>query len=362
MTLDHSQRPDPRSETFEARTRRVAAERSEARRTRLLEYLLNPVVVAEDVEALNTQANSVYLAFKPRNGWQDWLTGEIAVIMIRINRCTRIERRMRDYASYRAIDFWEDDQKVIVETLALKIHRDPARTVAKLRLTPVGCDWLQSRWRVLAKTNPTEWSEEQHSLASVLVGGDPSVDPTLPGFAAGQVAELEARWLRVKESDEIARGPRRGRHERRHPQPEPTPALPVRPPAPDALVHRPVPRRAPPSAGMTRTASPASSRKPASTVSASASRRGSFAEPALDLNKTKPTPASEVASSLAGNETKPSAPAPEPTGAETKPTDVGSNFGSDETKPFAAVGSLAAAFKLGSNQSNPKRSTVPAPA
>ena len=129
-------------ETFDERARRVTAERSAQRRAKLLEYLQNPVIVAEDVEALNSQANSIYLAFKPRNGWQDWLTSEIAVIMVRINRCTRIERRMREYAGYRAIDFWEDDQKVQVETLALKIHRDPARTVAKLRLTPVGCDWL----------------------------------------------------------------------------------------------------------------------------------------------------------------------------------------------------------------------------
>ncbi len=88
----------PQGETFEQRTKRVAAERVAERRARLLEYLQNPVIAPEDVEALTSEANSIYFAFKPRNDWQDWLTSEIAVIMVRINRCTRIERRMREYA------------------------------------------------------------------------------------------------------------------------------------------------------------------------------------------------------------------------------------------------------------------------
>lgn len=322
-------------ESFDERTRRVAAERTAERRARLLEYLQNPVIVAEDVEALNASANSIYLAFKPRNGWQDWLTSEIAVIMVRINRCTRIERRMREYASYRAIDFWEDDQKVEVETLALKIHRDPARTVAKLRLTPVGCDWLQSRWRLLSRTNPTEWTEEQHNLASVLVGGDPSVDPTAPGFAAGQVAELEARWLRVKEADEVARGlveadmsddipnlSRLRRYQRglqrqmrwyvdqfhvEHPERWDDP-----------------------------------NRKPAFIAQAcidrerERARTWSFAEPAPDLNETNPAPAADHANC----ETKPSAPQP-----AAKPIFPPIERESDKTKPFEPVGTLAASLE-----------------
>ena len=317
MIRDQDSGVGSQGETFDGRTRRVTAERSAQRRAKLLEYLQNPVIVAEDVEALNAQANSIYLAFKPRNGWQDWLTSEIAVIMVRINRCTRIERRMREYASYRAIDFWADDQKVEVETLALKIHRDPARTVAKLRLTPVGCDWLQGRWRLLAKTNPTEWTDEQKALAQVLAGADPSVDPTVPGFAAGQVAELESRWLRVKEADEVARGlveadmsddipnlSRLRRYQRglqrqmrwyidqfhvEHPERWDDP-----------------------------------NRKPAFIAQAcidrerERARTWSFTEPAPVLNQTKPTPA-EVAANHTDCETKPFAPA-QPAGCEMKPT------------------------------------------
>ena len=261
--------------------------------------------------------------------------------MIRINRCTRIERRMREYASYRAIDFWEDDQKVIVETLALKIYRDPARTVAKLRLTPVGCDWLQSRWRVLAKTNPTEWSPEQQMLAGVLVGGDPSVDPTTPGFAAEQVAELEARWLRVKESDEIARGlieadlsdeipnlSRLRRYQRglqrqmrwyvdqfhvEHPERWDDP---MRKPGfiSQACIDRERER----------------------------TRTWSFAEPEPTLNETKPTSVVELDVPTADAETKPT-DSPPRSKHETKPFFPPIERESDKTKPMEPVGLVGAA-------------------
>lgn len=333
-----------RGEPFEARTQRVMGERSAARRERLLEFLMNPVIVPEDVEALNSQANSIYLAFKPRNGWQDWLTSEIAVIMVRVNRCSRIERRMREYAAYRAIDFWEDDQRVEVETLALKIHRFPGKTVAKLRLTPVGCDWLLSRWRHLSQTNPTDWTEDQRNLAASLTGGDPSIDPTGPGFAAAMVQELESRRERVVEADDIAR-------------------TMVEADLSDHIPNLPSLRRYQRSLHRQmkyyidqfhvehpeRWDDP--NRKPAFIAQAcidrerERARTWSFAEPEPVLNATNPTPVAAMTPSPAADETKPTPPAPAPRSGETKPSFPPIERESDRTKPLEPVGTLAASLE-----------------
>ena len=188
------------------RGKRVLSERTSARRAKLRDSMTEPGVVAEDVDLVNDRVRDIYFSFKPRNGWQDWLTGAIATILVRIDHSERIERKLRDYASYRAIDFWEDDQSLEVETLASRIDRDPARVVAKLRQTPAGLDWLLKRWRLLETVKPERWTDEQRALAGRLVGGDSEVDPTRPGFAAEQVAELEAQRTRVEDADAILRG------------------------------------------------------------------------------------------------------------------------------------------------------------
>ena len=113
---------------------------------------------------------------------------------------------MRELVADRAIDFWAHDQRVEVETLALQIRRHPGKTLAKLRLRPVGCEWLLARWRFLSRTNPTEWNDDQRALAVSLTDGDPSLDPSEPRFAVRMVAALEARQGRVEQADEVARG------------------------------------------------------------------------------------------------------------------------------------------------------------
>ena len=74
--------------------------------------------------------------------------------MVRIDRCTRIERRLRDWASDRPIGFWDEDQALEVETLALKIGQQPRRVVRTLKQSTAGLDWLLKRWRSLAKADP----------------------------------------------------------------------------------------------------------------------------------------------------------------------------------------------------------------
>jgi len=176
------------------------------RRNKVLQQLVNPIPIGETAGILEQQSNDIHNAFQPRNGWQDWLTDTIATLILRINRSERIERKLRDWASYRAFDFWEDDQKLAVETIALRLAKEPAKVVAQLRETPTGIDWLLARWRLLAKVEPQAWTDEQRDLAARLVGGDEGIDPAAPGFVAGRIADLEAFRKNVQHADAIIRG------------------------------------------------------------------------------------------------------------------------------------------------------------
>lgn len=186
---------DARPDQPKPRARRVLSDRSRQRRARVLAILVDPIVDVETPETLTDRARNI-----------SELTSAIATILVRLDRCERIERRLREYASYRAIDFWEDDQTLEVETLATKINKDPGRVVAKLRQSPAGCDWLLKRWRPLVRLEPAAWTDDQRTLAGLMLGGDQDTDPTAAGFAAGQVADLEAQRERVEQADAILRG------------------------------------------------------------------------------------------------------------------------------------------------------------
>ena len=144
--------------------------------------------------------------FAPRNGWQEWVVEQVAWLMIRISQGQQDEQQLRDHASFRAREFWEDDQKVAAATLGAKLSRQPAKTVAKLRQTLAGTDWLLVRWRSLARLDPANWTEDQVALANQMVGAEPGDDPAAPGFAMARVLELEAIRPKVAMHDAIVRG------------------------------------------------------------------------------------------------------------------------------------------------------------
>ena len=176
------------------------------RRAKVLQQLIDPIPIGETAGLLEQQSSDIHHAFRPRNGWQDWLTDTIATILLRINRSERVERKLRDLASYHAFDFWEEDQKLAVETVASRLAREPAKVVAQLRETPTGIDWLLARWRILARVEPRAWTDGQRDLAFQLVGGDAGIDPTEPGFVAGRISDLEAFRTHVSHADSIVRG------------------------------------------------------------------------------------------------------------------------------------------------------------
>ena len=176
------------------------------RRNVLKKRLLNPGIMSEDVERLAFEAGRIYDAFQPRNGWQDWLTSAIATLLIRISRCDRIERKLRDLASFRAIDLWEEDQALAVEVLAGRSAHNPSRVVRQLRETPAGIDWLILRRGNLARLDSADWTESERGLILLLLGGNEAIDPTGPGFAQTRIEELRDLRDQVEEADNITRG------------------------------------------------------------------------------------------------------------------------------------------------------------
>ena len=54
------------------------------------------VVVAEDAELVQQRASDWFDALKPQNEFQSWLVDEVAMLSLRIDRCERMERRVRD--------------------------------------------------------------------------------------------------------------------------------------------------------------------------------------------------------------------------------------------------------------------------
>jgi hypothetical protein len=188
--------------------------------------LCSTVLVPEDLAAVSERANEWFYCLKPQNPHQSWLISKIAVISLRIDRSERMERRLRDRAMLRAELVWDDDRMLEVESLAAKLSRRPSEISRQLRATPQGCDWLLTRWAILAQAAEKvgSWNPEQTRLAFDLLGtcgeareghqpGDLvnldgfTIEPTGPALdvARRSIAELQERRERVADLDEVDR-------------------------------------------------------------------------------------------------------------------------------------------------------------
>ena len=176
-----------------------------ARRAEIQARLMTSEVGPDHAERLRLATESALATFKPANVWEEGVVGQIATLQVRISHTQETERRLRDWAAYRSIDFWADDQRVQVEKLATQFARHPARTVARFRQTPAGCDWLIERWATLARVDVADWTEDHQLLASRLLGITPGLLGTLDVTPARQLALLQAQRTRVAEADAITR-------------------------------------------------------------------------------------------------------------------------------------------------------------
>jgi hypothetical protein len=125
------------------------------------------VVVPESVELIQQRACDFYDTLRPQNEYHSWLVDKVAILSIRIDRCERIERRFRDRHSYLTEVGWEDDRRAQAETIGSRLQDRPAEVVEALRRTPQGCEWLMTRWAMLAycADEKKEWTPDQVTLA-----------------------------------------------------------------------------------------------------------------------------------------------------------------------------------------------------
>ena len=174
------------------------------RRSQLIASLLASIARPEDAVGLGGHHLGTYFAFKPTNFWENWLAGQVALLMFRIERNQRIERRVRDLAALRAIDCWEVDQAQLAERTAAKLAEKPGEAHAALWTTLAGCDWLLARWAELDTDDVGGWTTEQRALARRIYPFETS-RLHRPGTIADHVAHLQAQRSRMVEVDQVER-------------------------------------------------------------------------------------------------------------------------------------------------------------
>ncbi len=148
---------------------------------------------------------SVAVAAAPTNGWTRWVAGQVESLQIQICRSQEVELQFRQRAAFRAREFWYEDQNLHVEIQAEKLARNPGKTIAQLKMTPAGCDWLIRRWQTLGQTAPVDWTEDQKTLASHLAGQTYEAGATPGCSPAAAIATLRACRVRVEAADAMDR-------------------------------------------------------------------------------------------------------------------------------------------------------------
>jgi hypothetical protein len=107
-----------------------------------------------------------------QDAYHRWLASQSAILTARLERSATVEKIARNRASLRAEVAWDDDHRLEVVRLAKKLPDNPEEVAEELRGTYHGCEWMISRWSLLAYSAELKggWTPEQISLAFDLLG------------------------------------------------------------------------------------------------------------------------------------------------------------------------------------------------
>ena len=215
MAASEAQIAANRQNSLKSTGPRTEEGKAKCRANALKHGLCASVVLAEDVELAHYRELDWYEALKPQNAAQSWLVEKISIYSLRVDRCERMERRLRDRKCLISEVAWEDDQRLGAEILGGKIRQRPAQVAEELRRTPEGCDWLRRRWGMLAESIAVvgPWGPDQVALAFDLLGTPLEFrdgrQPTTPNdqseLCRREIEELDGRRELVTDLDQIDR-------------------------------------------------------------------------------------------------------------------------------------------------------------
>jgi hypothetical protein len=179
------------------------------------------VVGVEEPEVLGERVDALAGSFQ----FGGWLVGQLASLGLRVEHAQDLQQAARERLALRASLIWEDDRRLEATILGGQIAHRPDQVVERLRQTPQGCEWLISRWAMLAHAaDRGAWTPEQNALALNLLGtplefrqGDaPGTDVDFEGRVTGlplapaalarsQVAELRQQVEIAQKLDAVDR-------------------------------------------------------------------------------------------------------------------------------------------------------------
>lgn len=186
---------------------KTQAGKDSARRNALKHGMRAKVIFPDDLAGLITERTSQYHdQHQPTDPYESWLLAQVAVNTTLLDRCVELTVADIGRRVDRAELCWDDDRRLAAEDLGAKLSKNPGRTVAALRQTTQGADWLIERWHALGEILRTagEWDDDQRTLALNLLGTPPELrqgnrllppdaDPeTLSHLVADQIATLRA--------------------------------------------------------------------------------------------------------------------------------------------------------------------------
>ena len=108
---------------------------------------------------------------------QVFMVAQMGLAAARLERCAQLSAVDLQRVIDRAGLCWDDDRRMAVEDLAVKLPKDPARVSRALRRCKQGSDWLIERWEGLAMALRAHgrWTEAQRSLAFDMLGVAPEL-------------------------------------------------------------------------------------------------------------------------------------------------------------------------------------------
>ena len=165
-----------------------------SRANALAHALCASVCVAENARAVTGRAVQFFDTLRPQNDFHCWLVSEMSLTTWKIDRAERMDRRVRDKIAIKAELSWDDDKRLDAEMLGEQLANRPAIVVEKLKTTPQGCEWLMTRWALLAHAAESQgsWNPVQVQLAFDLLAtpGD-----FREGRKPGVMVDLEGRVM-----------------------------------------------------------------------------------------------------------------------------------------------------------------------